>query len=48
MKLTIVAEGINDEGIKVLTKAVVKLYTPYAIRYEGLDRFEINIGDDNE
>lgn len=48
MKLTIVAEGINDEGIKVLTKAVVKLYTPYAAHYKGLDRFEINIGDDNE
>lgn len=29
MRLTIVAEGINDEGIRVLTKALKKLYTPY-------------------
>ena len=44
MRLTIVAEEINDEGIKVLTKALKKLYTPYEERYMGCDRFEIKIG----
>lgn len=44
MRLTIVAEGINDEGIRVLTKALKKLYTPYEERYMGYDKFEIKIG----
>lgn len=44
MRLTIVAEGINDEGIRVLTKALKKLYTPYEERYMGCDKFEIKIG----
>ena len=46
MKLTIKAEGINDEAIKVLTKAVKRLYTPYEEHYMGLERFEIKIGDE--
>lgn len=45
MKLTIKAEGINDEAIKVLTKAVRKLYKPYEEHYMGCDSFEIKIGD---
>lgn len=44
MKLTIKAEGINDEAIKVLTKAVRRLYKPYEEHYYGLERFEIKIG----
>lgn len=44
MKLTIKAEGINDEAIKVLTKAVKKLYRPYIEHYIGADSFEIKIG----
>lgn len=44
MRLTIVAEGINGEGIRVLTKALKKLYTPYEEHYMGCDKFEIKIG----
>ena len=44
MKLTIKAEGINDKAIKVLTKAVRKLYKPYEAHYVGYDSFEIKIG----
>jgi len=44
MKLTIKAEGINDEAIKVLTKAVKRLYKPYIEHYTGSDSFEIKIG----
>ena len=44
MKLVIKAEGINDEAIKVLTKAVKRLYKPYAEHYMGSDSFEIKIG----
>lgn len=44
MKLTIKAEGINDEAIKVLTKAVRKLYKPYEEYYIGFENFEIKIG----
>lgn len=44
MRLTIVAEEINGEGIRVLTNALKKLYTPYEERYMGCDRFEIKIG----
>lgn len=46
MKLTIKAEGINDDGIKVLTKAVKRLYKPYIEHYIGSDSFEIKIGDE--
>lgn len=46
MKLAIKAEGINDEAIKVLTKAVKRLNTPYREHYIGLERFEIKIGDE--
>lgn len=48
MKLIIKAEGINDEAIKVLTKAVRKLYTPYEVRYYGLESFEVKIGREDE
>lgn len=48
MKLTIKAEGINDEAIKVLTKAVKRLYKPYIEHYIGSDSFEIKIGGENE
>ena len=48
MKLTIKAEGINDEAIKVLTKAVRKLYKPYEEHYYGLESFEIKIGGEDE
>lgn len=44
MKLTIRADGINDEAIKVLTKAVRKLYKPYEEHYYGLESFEVKIG----
>lgn len=44
MKLTIKADGINDEAIKVLTKAVKRLYKPYIEHYIGYDSFEIKIG----
>ena len=44
MRLTIKAEGINDEVIKVLTKAVERLYKPYEEHYYGLESFEIKIG----
>lgn len=33
MKLAIKTEGINDEAIKVLTKAVKRLYKPYEEHY---------------
>lgn len=46
MRLTIVAEEINDEAIKVLTKAVKRLYKPYIEHYIGSDSFEITIGDE--
>lgn len=46
MKLKIRAEGVNDEAIKVLTKAVRRLYKPYEEHYYGLERFEIKIGDE--
>ena len=46
MKLTIKAEGINDEAIKVLTKAVRKLYIPYKEHYTGFDSFEMKIGEE--
>lgn len=48
MKLIIQAEGINDEAIKVLTKAVKKLYTPYEAHYYGLKSFEVKIGSEDE
>lgn len=48
MKLIIKAEGINDEAIKVLTKAVRKLYKPYEEHYIGHDSFEIKIGEEDE
>ncbi len=48
MKLVIKAEGINDEAIKVLTKAVRKLYIPYKQHYTGFDSFEIKIGEEDE
>lgn len=48
MKLTIKAEGINDEAIKVLTKAVRKLYEPYEGHYYGFESFEVKIGDEDE
>ena len=44
MKLTIKAEDINDEAIKVLVKAVKRLYKPYIEHYIGSDSFEIKIG----
>lgn len=44
MRLTIKAEGINDEAIKVLTKAVRRLYKPYVENYMGCDSLEIEIG----
>ena len=44
MKLIIRADGINDEAIKVLTKAVERLYKPYVERYMGSDSLEIKIG----
>lgn len=44
MKLTIKAEGINDEAIKVLIKAAKSLYKPYIEHYIGSDSFEIKIG----
>ncbi len=44
MKLAIRADGINDEAIKVLTKAVKRLYKPYIEHYIGSDSFEITIG----
>ena len=46
MKLVIKADGINDEAIKVLTKAVKRLYKPYVEHYIGSDSFEIKIGDE--
>lgn len=46
MKLTIKAEGINDEAIKVLTKAMKRLYKSYIEYYIGFDSFEIKIGDE--
>lgn len=46
MKVTIKAEGINDEAIKVLTKAVRKLYKPYVAHYMGIDKFELKIGEE--
>lgn len=46
MRLAIKAEGINDEAIKVLTKVVKRLNTPYREHYIGLERFEIKIGDE--
>ena len=46
MKLIIKAEGINDEAIKVLTKAVKRLYKPYVEHYMGSDSFELKIGDE--
>lgn len=46
MKLTIKAEGINDEAIKILTKAVGRLYKPYEEHYHGFESFEIKIGDE--
>lgn len=46
MKLTIKAEGINDDAIKVLTKAVKRLHTPYEEYYYGLESFEVKIGDE--
>ena len=48
MRLTIKAEGINDEAIKILVKAVRRLYTPYVEHYTCFERFEVNIGDDND
>lgn len=44
MKLVIKADGINDEAIKVLTKAVKRLYKPYVEHYMGCESFEIKIG----
>lgn len=44
MKLAIKAEGINDEAIKVLTKAVKRLYKPYIEHYYGVESFEVKIG----
>lgn len=46
MRLVIKAEGINDDAIKVLTKAVKRLNTPYKEHYMGLERFEIKMGDE--
>lgn len=46
MRLTIVSEGINDEGIRVLTKAVRKLYELYEEHYHGFENFEVKIGDE--
>lgn len=46
MKIKIEAKGINDEAIKVLTKAVGKLYQPYQEHYMGFDNFTIEIGDE--
>lgn len=46
MKLAIKAEGINEEAIKVLTKAVKRLYKPYIEHYIGCESFEIKIGDE--
>ena len=46
MIVEIKAEGINEEAIKVLTKAVRKLYRPYAVHYMGIDKFELKIGEE--
>lgn len=46
MIVEIKAEGINEEAIKVLTKAVRKLYKPYAAYYVGIDKFELKIGEE--
>lgn len=44
MRLTIKADGINDEAIKVLTESVKRLYKPYIEHYIGCESFEIKIG----
>ena len=48
MKIEIKAEGINAEAIKVLTKAVGKLYKPYPEHYMGVDNFEVKIGGEDD
>lgn len=48
MKIKIEAKGVNDEAIKVLTKAVEKLYKPYAEHYMGCDNFTIEIGGEDD
>lgn len=44
MKVEIRAEGVNDEAIKILLKAVKKLYRPYEEHYYGLENFDLKIG----
>lgn len=44
MKVEIRAEGVNDEAIKILLKAIRKLYSPYEEHYYGLENFNVKIG----
>lgn len=44
MKIEIRAEGVNEEAIKILIKAIKKLYRPYEVHYYGLESFNVKIG----
>lgn len=44
MKVEIRAEGVNEDAIKILLKAVKKLYCPYEEHYYGLESFNIKTG----
>lgn len=44
MKVEIRAEGVNENAIKILLKAIKKLYRPYEEHYYGLENFNVKIG----
>lgn len=44
MKVEIRAEGVNEEAIKILLKAIKKLYHPYEEHYYGQESFIVRIG----
>lgn len=44
MKVEIRAEGVNEYAIKILLKAIKKLYYPYEEHYYGMESFNIKIG----
>lgn len=44
MKVEIRAEGVNEDAIKILLKAIKKLYRPYEEHYYGLESFNVKIG----